>query len=99
MGELMNVGTLRWKIIAIQFAVILVATFLYSPVAVAGDGSSQFVFIPKFYYVEESYFDIINRKAKEKYRAQTRAKKRHIGFWGKIGEYERGAGIKVVFPF
>jgi len=77
----------------------LYAVSVPTPQGEAADGSSIFVFDPRFYYVEESYFDIINRQAKEKYRARVRQRRRHIGFWGKLGEYERGGGVKVVIPF
>ncbi|KKL87516.1 hypothetical protein LCGC14_1933970 [marine sediment metagenome] len=77
----------------------LYAVSVPTPQGEAADGSSIFVFNPRFYYVEESYFDIINRQAKEKYRERVRKQRRHIRFWGKLGEYERGGGVKVVIPF
>lgn len=51
----------------------------------------------------ESYFDIINRQAKERARALRYHSKwkttRHIGFFGTFNEYEKQIGAKVVFPW
>ncbi len=90
---------IRVTVFILLYLIGLCAISVPSPAVSAADGSSIFVFNPRFYYVEESYFDIINRQAKAKYRARVRQKKRHIGFWGKLGEYERSGGIKVVIPF
>ncbi len=95
----MNVVTMGYRILCIRIALSLAATLLHASSVMGADGASRFAFSPRFYYVEESYFDIINRQAKEKYWARNRAKKRHIGFWGKLGEYERSGGVKVVIPF
>ena len=52
---------------------------------------------------DETYFDIINRQAKERASALRYHSKwkttRHIGFFGTFNEYEKQFGAKVVFPW
>lgn len=80
----------------------LVGTLLFSV------GCSTAIYSPKgerlqyMSHYNETYFNIINRKAREEARANRAvnpwSQKRHIGFFGILKEREKKFGVKVVFP-
>lgn len=52
---------------------------------------------------DESYFDILNKQSQERIRDTQFYNKwsqiRHIGFFGRLTEYEKEFGAKLVFPW